>query len=328
MATIAVTGGTGHIGGVLVHRLVELGHDVRVLSYKGERGLSADLPNVQFIDGDIRDRDSLRGFLDGAEQLFHLAAQISIDGDLGGLVPAINVDGAAAVAETALEIGVGRMVHFASIHAFDQHPTNEPLDETRQRATAGHHLAYDQSKALGELRVREVIARGLDAVIVHPTGVIGPMDAEPSRMGRVWLDLYHRRLPALVDGHFNWVDARDVVEGALAAMEKGRTGESYILGGHHHSVTTIADMAEAATGVKRPGFVTPMPLARIFVPLQAAFDKARGKIPVNTSEALKALSGNRDMRIDKARQELGYNPRPTEDSVRDIYAWFEQNGYL
>ena len=87
-------------------------------------------------------------------------------------------------------------------------------------------------------------------------------------------------------------------------------------------------MAEAATGVKRPGFVTPMPLARIFVPLQAAFDKARGKIPVNTSEALKALSGNRDMRIDKARQELGYNPRPTEDSVRDIYAWFEQNGYL
>ena len=184
------------------------------------------------------------------------------------------------------------------------------------------------SKAAGEKAVREVIEQGLDCVIVHPTGVIGPFDGQPSRMGQVFLDLYHRRLPALVAGGFDWVDVRDVVAGAMAAEDKGRSGENYLLSGNYRTVTEIAELAESITGRKKPRLTTPMWLARVGAPFQHALDNLRGRTPLFTSESREALRANKVIRHAKAREELGYTPRPIEDSVRDTYAWFESAGRL
>ena len=219
--------------------------------------------DVECVRGDVLDRDSLASAFEGAERVFHLAALISIDGDQGGAVPAINVRGARNVADVALAAGVRRLVHCSSVHAFDQEPVDEPLDETRSRSDRRRgHPPYDVSKAGGEREVRAAIEQGLDAVIVNPTGIIGPNDFQGSRMGRVILDLARNRLPTLIDGGFDWVDVRDVCAGILTAGDRGRTGESYLLGGRYASVGELAELVKRETGSRPPRLTTPMWLAR------------------------------------------------------------------
>lgn len=322
----AITGATGHVGGNLVRALLARGDSVRCLVHEDDRAIRG--LDVERCEGDVRKSETLRPLLDGADRVFHLAAIISIDGDRGGLVQAVNIDGTRNVAIAALDAGVRRFVHCCSVHAFDQAPLDEPVDETRLRATGPRHLAYDRSKAAGEAAVREVVARGLDAVIVHPSGVIGPYDFKRSRMGQVLLDLFRRKLVALVPGGFDWVDVRDVVGGMLAAAEQGRTNESYVLSGHWHSVCEIAAMAEAVTGVPAPRITAPLALARIGAPFVTVYHRVFGGEPLFTNESLDALQANRNLVHDKATRELGYAPRPIADSIRDAYAWFEETGHI
>ncbi len=324
--TVVVTGASGHVGTNLVRRLLDSGRSVRAVVHKN-RGL-LEGHDVEWVPGDVTNRDSLRRAFTGATTVFHLAALISIEGDQGGLVTSTNVEGAGNAAAAALECGVQRYVHVSSVHAFDQNPLTEPLDEERSRALSPKHNAYDRSKALGEARVKAVIAEGLNGVIVNPTGVIGPYDHQPSRMGQVFLDLYHRRLPSLIDGGFDWVDVRDVVAGILAAEDRGRRGENYLLSGHWRSVLDLATLAESVTGIRRPRIVSPMWLARGWAPFQMTIDRLMKRPLLYTSESLEALRANRNISHEKATRELGYQTRPIEESVRDIYAWFESAGLL
>jgi dihydroflavonol-4-reductase len=324
--TVVVTGASGHIGANLVRELLARGRSVRAVIHTN-KGLVEGLP-IEFVPGDVRDPDSLRAAFQGAETVLHLAAVISIDGDKDGMVPAVNVVGAGNVADAALQAGVRRMVHVSSVHAFNQAPLDQELDETRERATAPHHNAYDRSKANGETQVRNAIEQGLDCVIVHPTGVIGPWDAEPSRMGEVFLKLFHRSLPALSDGGFNWVDARDVTAGILAAEERGRCGQNYLLAGHYRTVLQMAELAESITGVPRPRMVTPMWLARVGAPFQRGWDHLNGRRALYTAESLEALRANTRISWKKAHDELGYTPRPVEQSVYDVYEWFRAHGQI
>jgi dihydroflavonol-4-reductase len=324
--TVVVTGANGHIGANLVRELVLRGHRVRALIHKNERALEG--LEIERVRGDVRDPASLRTAFDGAEVVFHLAAVISISGDRNGRVTATNVRGPQNVAEAARGCGVRRMVHTSSVHAFMQEPLGEPLDESRRKVDDPRYPAYDRSKARGEAEVRRVIAKGLDAVIVNPTGVVGPNDFAPSRMGRLLLNFRLRRMPALVPGGFNWVDVRDVVAGMIAASERGRTGENYLLGGQWHSLSELAVMAEEITGVRSPRFVCPLPLARIGAPLMQAWGALRGVEPLFTSETLHALGGNRRVVSDKAARELGHEARPTRETLRAAYEWFAEAGAL
>ena len=326
MGLKVVTGASGHIGANLVQALLDAGHEVRALFHR-RKGL-LEHTEVEWVAGDVLDIESLRAAFSGAETIFHLAALISIEGDQGGRVTKINVDGVGNVAQAALDTGVERLVHFSSIHAFKQQPVDEVLDEHRERAEGVQHNAYDRSKAAGEKKLRTFMDKGLEAVILHPTGVIGPFDGEPSRMGQCFLDLYHQKLPGLVDGGFDWVDVRDVVRAALNAQERGVSGENYLLSGHWHSMLDLAEMAQEVTGVKRPGLITPMWLARVWAPFQMSIDRMRGSRPLYTGEALEALRGNRHVSNQKAKNELDFSPRPTKESVADIYAWFEKEGRL
>jgi dihydroflavonol-4-reductase len=310
-----------------VRRLLDDGVRVRALIRHPEHA-SLDGLDIERVEGDVRDADKMREFVDGADIVYHLAAVISIVGPQGGLVDAVNIEGVRNVGRAALDAKVPRFVHVCSVHAFDQEPLDQPLDETRARVRRGHAPAYDVSKAEGEAAVRDLVEAGLDAVIVHPSGIVGPFDFAPSRMGHVFLDLFHRSLPSLIDGGFNWVDVRDVCHGILAAAERGRTNESYMLSGHYRHIAALAEAAQAVTSVRAPRLTSPMWLARVGAPFTEAWARLRHCEPLYTAESLLALRANKIYVNDKAQRELGFEPRPFEDSVRDVYAWFAAQGRL
>lgn len=321
-----VTGASGHLGNNLVRALLQRGESVRALCLEDSSSLEGLECEVALAD--VRDADAMKRALADADMVYHLAALISINGGLNGAVHAINVVGVRNVMQSALENGVRRVVHCSSIHAFDLNATGGAIDEQTDRPRPGKQGAYDLSKAAGEVEVRKAIADGLDAVIVNPTGVIGPGDPRPSRMGRVFLMLAQRRMPALVNGGFDFVDVRDVVAGALAAAERGRTGENYILSGAWTSVRNLATIAQSVTGVRAPRFTVPMFLARIGAPFASLYGRIRKREPLFTSESLHALRANRDISHAKAAEQLGYQPRPLADTIADTYDWFEQAGML
>lgn len=321
----AVTGATGHVGANLVRALIDDGRRVRAINRT--RGPALDGLDVEFVAVDVLDAPALRRAFEGVDVVYHLAALISVAGDRDGHVRATNVDGVRNVANAALDAHVRRLVHCSSIHAFD---LDRPgiVTEGSPRARGPHLPPYDRSKAEGEDELQRVVERGLDAVIANLTAVLGPCDFGPSRMGAVLLALARRRLPALVDGGFDWIDVRDACTGMIAAEGKGRTGESYLLGGHRASIVEVAALAEAATGVRTPRLVTPMWLAEVAAPVGLWWSRMRHSEPLFTPESLHALRKDPMVSTAKAARELGYAARPLRDTVADSYAWFRAEGRL
>ena len=322
-----VTGATGYIGGVLVRALAERGDPVRAVFH--QRAGRFEQAGVEWVRGDVLDRDSMIAAFRGADVVFHLASLVSIDPRMADRMAATNVTGARNVVEAALECGVRRLIHFSSIRAYDQFPLDEVLDETRDRVGGLRRPAYDRSKALGEDEIRRGLERGLDVVVLNPTGVLGPYDRGPTGVGQFFLDLQRRQAPMLIAGGFDCVDVRDVVGATLAAETRGRRGENYILSGTWRSVPELARLAEGVTGVPAPRFVCPVALARFWAPSQMAWDRLHARPPLYTPDALHHVScSNLRVSSAKAQGELGFTPRPVRDSVRDAYRWFEENGGL
>ena len=320
---VVVTGSTGHLGANLVRTLLAGGDRVRAVVHGDDAALRG--LDVEIVRGDVRDPASLRPAFRGAELVFHLAAHISITGSRGGLVEAVNVAGAANAAEAALAEGVSRFLHCSSVHAFDIHRPG-PLDETQPRPSGPRVCAYDASKWAGEREVQARVARGLDAVILNPSGILGPHDHGPSRIGRLLLDLRHRRLPALVPGGFAWIDARDLADAFVRAARLGERGHNYLVGGPWLSMREFADRAGQVSGVRPPRLTVPMPIARLSTPLVRWM--ARGdREPLFTDESLDTVHASARMVDEKARRAFSLAPpRPVEESFRDMYAWYAQAG--
>ena len=331
MSQVAVTGASGHVGACLVRQLLNAGHDVRVLvrSTTDTRALAG--LDVEKVQGDVCQPSTLTPLMKGVDVLYHLAALISIVGGMDGRVRAVNVHGARNVGRAALDAGVRRMVHTSSVHAFAMNHgggAEQHIDEEFARSNESNAPAYDASKAAGEVEIRKLIDEGLDAVIVHPAGVIGPFDFGPSRMGQVLCGIGNGSLPGLIGGGFHWVDVRDVGKAMQAAAEHGRTGESYILSGHYAPVKELAKLAAAVTGKSSPRLVVPLGVANVFAPLAETFAKVTRAEPLYTAESLMALRANARFSYAKAKAELDHDPRPLSDTVRDIYAWFAADEQL
>jgi dihydroflavonol-4-reductase len=318
---VAVTGAGGHLGGTLVRCLIADGHEVVAIDLHRTRAL-ADL-DLSYVHGDVLDRQAMEAAFDGVDVVCHLAAVISVVGDPTGIVRMVNAEGPATVADAAMSAGVRRMIHCSSVHAFDLSKATEPLTETAPRAIHSHLPAYDRSKWAGEQSVQSRIETGLDAVIVNPTGVIGPYDFAPSRMGQVFLAIRKGRLRATIDGGFDWVDVRDVASGIVAAIDSGRTGENYLLSGHRVPMPDLASIAASVAGVEAPKYVLPQWLAKLWGPLGTRLALRNDSALSMTSESLHALFNGPRVSSAKARVELGYTARPFEETVRDLYAWFE-----
>ncbi len=321
---IAVTGATGHVGANLIRALLDHGHEVRVLVVNDRLGLDG-LP-VSAVSGDVLDPGSLERAFEGIERVFHLAARISIAPGDEREVHAVNVVGTRNVAAACLSQKVRRLIHFSSIHALSAEPSDRIIDETRPLAADRGLLPYDRSKADGEREVQAAIARGLDAVIVTPTAILGPNDFRPSLMGTVLLQLQARKMPALVDGGFDWVDVRDVVAGALQAADRAEVGARYLLSGTRRTVAELAALVEATTGIRAPRLVAPMWLARAGAPFATALARATGTRPLLTRASLHALRNHQRVSHDKASRDLGYVSRPLDETLRATFDWFRAVG--
>jgi len=322
---IAVTGANGHVGANLCRSLLAEGHQVKALVHQNNNSLKS--LNIEIVQGGVNNLDALRSLCKGAEVVFHLAAIISIDGQKDKLIE-VNVEGTKNLIKVIQENGVRRLIHFSSIHALSHFPLDKPMDETRPLITEGP-MWYEITKSKAEKMVLDATSSGLDAVVINPTAIVGPNDFKPSLVGTVLIRLYKNSLPALVPGGYDWVDVRDVVQGAIAAMDKGRKGERYILGGKWISVRDLAEKLEKVTGKRINKFMIPTSVAKIGVPFIKAYARIVRQEPLYTFESLRALREvNTMISHKKANIELGYSPRNFEVTIRDTMDWFKTNGYL
>lgn len=311
---VAVTGAAGYLGSNLIPQLLERGHEVVAIDRAAP---TISDPAVTWVSGDVLDPASMRTALAGAEVVYHLVALITL-AEKNDLAWRVNTEGVRVTAEAALEVGVRRFVHTSSIHAFDQYRAGH-IDETTVRSADPGLPVYDRSKWAGEQELRTVIERGLDAVIVNPTGVYGPVD-HPDRLSRlnsVTAEAMRGRTPVMIGGGFDLVDVRDVAHGLILAGEKGRTGENYLLGGYMTSLLDLCRMAAARTGAKGPRFAIPAKALGAVLPIVEPIGKRFGS-DILSKAALGAILSAPIVDHGKAERELGYHPRPTAETVADL----------
>ncbi len=324
---IAITGGNGHLGAVLCPLLLEQGHRLRLLEHH-RTDVIARL-DAERVRGDLLDAGAMDRLVAGCDAVVHLAARISIDSNNDPLVPRVNVDGTRHVVQACLRHGVRRLVHVSSIHSYNSRPLDAPLDETRGPARPDA-AAYDRSKAEADAVVlRAVGASGLNAVILAPTSVIGPLDHGPSLMGRAIADLHNGKVPLLPPGGFDFVDVRDVAQAVAQALAHGAAGEKYLLSGSYRSMRTLAAAVVRVAGRGTVPRVAPPSLLRTLLPLFRAQAWLTRRPPLMTREALDTLlEGHPDIRNDRARAALGFRPRPFEATLSDTLDWMRGAGML
>ncbi len=322
---VVVTGAAGHIGANLVRALLAEGRTVRAMVFRDTTALEG--LDVERVNADVLDVESLRAAFAGADVVYHLAGRITLRMRDRKAVK-VNTEGPRNVVTACLDTGVRRIVHFGSIHAFSPFPVDGVVDESRALRDGAKAAAYDRSKAEGERIVLDAVDRGLDAIVVCPTGVMGPHDFKLSALGRVVLDVARRRMPIIVKGGFNWVDARDVCLGAMAAERAGRTGEKYILAGHHLTIPELSRKVAKAADVAPPPWAIPLSTARLGSSFAVMISMITGAPPRFSKVSLDALENHQQVSYAKATGELEYHPRPIQETIEDTVAWFKDAGRL
>jgi dihydroflavonol-4-reductase len=283
--------------------------------------------DVEVFKGDIRNNADVHRAVDGVDLVYHLAGLISLDGDWEQL-SAVNITGVRNVVQACIEKRVSRLVHFSSIHVFDPGLDGALITEDSPRVDGEWPACYDRSKAGGEREIRLGIERGLDAVILNPTGVIGRYDFKPSMFGSGVMMIARGLFPVLVKGGFNWVDAADVAEFAIIAAQNAPRGSQYIVGGEWRSVEDIAAVVSELYQRRPPKIYLPTGAAAFGLPLTAAYALLAGKRNIFTRLTLDALSSSAQVSDQRARTEMGYQSRSFEETIRDAVSWFSQQGML
>lgn len=317
-----VTGASGLVGAALVRELIAKGIPVRALYRSDPRpleGLALEMVRV-----DVLSPSALRDAFRGAEVVYHSAAHVSIDWRDEATTNRINVVGTRNVIAACRDVRVPTLVHVSTSHCLVQEPLELPLREDRAllRRGSDHGSAYELSKADAERHVLEAASPRMRAVSVNPTGVLGPFDYKPSKSFQLLIDLADGKLPALFPGGHDWVDSRDVARGAIAAAERGRSGERYLLGGEYATLAELAARVSSLTKVPAPRFVVPMGLTKIGATMAEWWCNATNQQMLFNHQALKVLEAkNPIVCYDKARTELGYDPRPLATTLEDTIRW-------
>ena len=323
---LVVTGATGHIGNMLVRKLITTGKKVRAVVPPFDRPDSIKDLDVELVYADVRDMPALLSAFKGAEYVYHLAGIVSIGSGQSRLLNDVNVNGTKNVIDACMQIGVKRLLYVSSIHAFTEPPHGVPIIETKEFDPSTVLGYYAQSKAAATREVLQAVrTRDLDAVIVHPTGVIGPYDFNPSNMGQLILDYMNQQLYAYIDGAYDFVDVRDVAQGIILASDKGQVGENYILSGQQISIKQILTILEEETGIKAPRIKLPLWVAKMTAPAAELYYRLKNQTPLFTSYSISTLTSNSLTTHQKATRELGYTNRPIHASLRDAIQWFKAN---
>jgi dihydroflavonol-4-reductase len=324
-----VTGATGFVGSAVARKLIAAGHQVRVLARAGsDRRNLADLP-VEIATASLAEPETLPPAVAGVEALFHVAADYRLWVPDEALMYRTNVDGTIALMEAALAAGVKRVVHTSSVATLGLLPRGEDADEATPVSLDDMVGPYKRSKFLAEEGVKRLVReRGLPAVIVNPSTPIGPRDIKPTPTGRLIVEAASGRMPAYVDTGLNFAHVDDVADGHLLAFERGTVGERYILGGENLTLAQVLGIVCPLVGRKPPTIRLPADLILPIAYIAEAFGRLAKREPFVTVDGVKLSKKVMFFKIDKARRELGYAPRPAAEGFRDAVSWFQASGYV
>lgn len=323
---IALTGASGHLGAAIARELLNRQHAVSALIRDDERAIRGLA--ISKIKGDLFSDPALDLLMKDCEVVIHGAGLISIHGGVHGLVHQTNVVGTRKIVNAALRNGVRRLIHFSSIHAFQQLPRDEVLNEKR-RLVEDEAYAYDRSKRDGQQLVLEANGNQLETIVLNPTAIVGPPDYKPSLIGKAIIDLYKGRIPAVTEGGFDFCDSRDIAMACCEALSRGKTGEIYLLGGKWYSMKSFAGILSGVSGKKLKVYNLPVSLAKAGLPFVKGWSMVTRNEPLYTHESIAALvTGNRMISYDKAKHDLQYSVRPFENTMLDTWTWFRENKYL
>ena len=320
MPTAFVTGATGFLGRHLIDVLTEQGWDIHILVR--DRKAAEDLfgNRVSYIEGRLSQPTGYASKVPHKiEAIFHLAANTSTWKAESARQRIVNVDGTAALLQMATDKDAGRFVHCSSTSIYGIH--NEPVKEDTEKLGASSWVSYVHTKTFAERKVKEATWRGMDAVIVNPTHIVGKYDSH--NWARLIIRHARGELPGTPPGAGNFANARAVAEGIVAAYHKGRTGENYILGGPYATMYEFLALASARLGLPEPKSPTPailLQLAAAFFSLKARFS---GKRPAITREEAYFACETVEALSDRAVAELGYRIVPLEDSVAECVEYLK-----
>ncbi len=326
-----ITGATGLVGSNLALALLDAGHEVTCTRRATSRTDHLQAHPVSWVEAHLGDEHALAAAFDGADVVFHCAAHVAIRNEITRQHLEANVDGTRRVLAAVRRAGVGRLVHCSSVVTTAVSTDGEPVTEDHEWNLPEQGLAdaYAHTKRASEGLVLEAAAAGeVDAVVVNPSFMFGPLDAGLSS-GRLIVDVAEGRVPGYTAGGGNFADVRDVVRGMIAAWRRGRSGRRYILGGHDLTYKEVFRLVAGVAGARPPRLPIPKTAALFAGRLGDAYEALTGRsAKLNTAMVRYAYCPGRLYSSARARRELGYRISPLEPCLRDAIAWFRAAGLM
>ncbi len=325
---IFLTGATGFLGSHVARVLAAQGAQLRLLVRPTSNLRNLEGLNAETVTGDLRDPASLEKAISGCDTIFHVAADYRLWLRDPAEMYRSNVDGTRAILEAARKAGVRRVVHTSSVATMGFTTNGHPADENSPVALQDMIGHYKRSKFMSEQIALEA-GRSMHVVVVNPTTPVGEQDVKPTPTGRIIVDFLKRKFPAYVETGLNLVDATECARGHIAALEKGKSGERYILGGENLNLKQILDQLGKITGLPSPKVKLPY----IFAFAAGAVDETiTGRLlhrePRATIDTVRMGKKKMFASSAKAERELAWKIVPVEDALRRAVKWFQDNGYV
>ena len=324
-----VTGATGFVGSHVARALADQGAELRLLVRTSSDPRNIEDLRAERVIGDLRDSASIDKAMQGCDVVFHVAADYRLWVRDPDEMYRANVDGTRAILEAARKNRVRRVVYTSSVATMGFTGNGHPADENSPVSLDNMIGPYKRSKFMAEQVAMEAARSGMDVVGVNPTTPVGERDIKPTPTGRIVVDFLKKKFPAYVDTGLNLVDVTECARGHVAALEKGRSGERYILGGENLTLKQILDKLAAITGLRSPRVKVPymMALATGVVD-EMVTGRMLGREPRATIDAVRMGRKKMFVTSAKAEHELGWKLLPVDGALRRAVAWFQQNGYV
>ena len=321
-----VTGASGFLGNNII-RMLE--HDdnaeVRAFVLNGESISSLNNLKCSIYYGDVTKADTLNSVFDGCDGIeifvIHCAAVVYIKSKYNSKVYDVNVNGTKNIVDKVLEYNA-KLIYVSSVHAIPEKSDGNLISEVSIFNPDDVVGLYAKTKAEAARYVMDSVKdKGLNACIVHPSGILGPYDFSNSHLTALVREIVRGKLPMCVKGGYDFVDVRDVAKGIIMACDKGKKGECYIMSGEFVSIKKLADLVCDVVGRKRIKVVLPIMIAKIVAPFYEMYYNVKGKTPLFTKYSLYTLSSNSNFSNEKAKRDLGFVTRDITDTVRDMVMW-------
>ena len=322
-----VTGAAGHLGSTVVRKLLALGKTIRTLVLPHEMHKN-DLIGTEIYEGDVCNEESLEPLFatqDGEELIvIHCAGIVSIASGYHKIVYDVNVSGTRNVVDCCIKHHVKKLVYVSSVHAIPEKPKGEIITEISHFDPDQVVGLYAKTKSEATQIVLNAAAEGLDASVVHPSGICGPYDYGRGHITQLFKDYYKGSLTAAVKGGYDFCDVRDVADGIISCVENGKQGECYILSGKYYSIPDMLEYFHEISGKKPIKTYLPLWFAKLTAPLAEVYYKILRQPPLYTSYSLYTLETNANFSNEKAKSWLGYHVRPITDTIKDMMNWMKK----